>query len=88
MSGDATYNPNRHSRVIHIVRGEPSDEELAAVVVALDALANEAAVEARVPRGGWADPARQLRTPLHPGPGAWRNSALPHSGTSGGPASS
>jgi hypothetical protein len=88
VSGDATYDPNRHSRVVHIVRGEPSDEELAALVAALDALADATAVEPPVAGGGWADPARQLRAPAHPGPGAWRNSALPHSGTSGEPASS
>ncbi|MGH3857878.1 MAG: acyl-CoA carboxylase epsilon subunit [Pseudonocardiaceae bacterium] len=67
------------------MRGEPPDEELAALVMALAALAEAAAVEPPSQRGGWADPARQLRTPPHPGPAAWRNSALPHSGTSGGP---
>ncbi|MGH3717817.1 MAG: acyl-CoA carboxylase epsilon subunit [Pseudonocardiaceae bacterium] len=80
-------NPYRHSRVIHIVRGEPSDEELAALVVVLAALADVVAAEAPGPRGAWADPAHRLRAPLHPGPAAWRNSALRLSGTSGGPAS-
>jgi hypothetical protein len=82
VSGDASDNPGCHSRVIHIVRGEPSDEELAVLVVVLAVLANTAAVERPAPRSAWADPAHRLRTPLHPGPGAWRNSALPHSSTS------
>ncbi|MGH3830086.1 MAG: acyl-CoA carboxylase subunit epsilon [Pseudonocardiaceae bacterium] len=56
------------------MRGEPSDEELAALVMALAALAEAVAAQAPVPRDAWADPARQLRTPPHPGPGAWRNS--------------
>jgi len=71
------------------VWGEPSDEELAALVAVLAALvavlaalANTAAAERPAPRSAWADPAHWLRTPLHPGPGAWRNSALPHSGAS------
>ena len=79
MSGDASDNPGCHSRVIHIVRGEPSDEEIAALVAVLAALANTAAAERPAPRSAWADPGHRLRTPLHPGPGAWRNSALPHS---------
>jgi hypothetical protein len=70
---------------LRIVRGEPSDEELAALIAALAALAHATAAGPPAPRNAWADPAHRLRTPLHPGPGAWRNSALPHSG---GPASS
>jgi hypothetical protein len=88
VSGDTTDNPCYHSRVIHIVRGEPSDEELAALIAALAVLANAAAAEPPAPRSAWTDPAHRLRTPLRPGPGAWRNSALPHSGASGGLASS
>ncbi|MBV8539163.1 MAG: acyl-CoA carboxylase subunit epsilon [Pseudonocardiales bacterium] len=80
MSGDASDNPNRHSRVVHIVRGEPSEEELAALVAVLATPADTAAAEPPAPRGAWADPAHRLRTPVHPGPTAWRNSALPQAG--------
>ncbi|MGH3869633.1 MAG: acyl-CoA carboxylase subunit epsilon [Pseudonocardiaceae bacterium] len=76
------------SPAIHIVRGEPSDEELAALIATLAALRGAAAAEPPAPRSAWANPAHWLRTPLHPGPSAWRNSALPHCGASGGPASS
>jgi acyl-CoA carboxylase epsilon subunit len=88
VSGDASDNSCCHPQVIHIVRGEPSEEELAALIAALAALAHAAAAEPPAPRSAWADPVHRLRTPLHPGPGAWRNSALPHSGASGGPARS
>lgn len=60
-----------------IVRGEPSDEELAALTVALAALADTAAAEPPARPSAWPDPANQLRRSLHPHAGAWRASALP-----------
>ena len=62
--------------ILRIVRGEPTDEEVAALVVALGALSGP---ERRTPTGGsaWSDPASLLRRPIHPGPDAWRRSALP-----------
>ncbi|MBV9010465.1 MAG: acyl-CoA carboxylase subunit epsilon [Pseudonocardiales bacterium] len=57
-----------------------TDEELAALVVALATLANAAAAgpsascSART-GSAWTDRARGLRTPLYPGPNTWRNSA-------------
>jgi Acyl-CoA carboxylase epsilon subunit len=82
VNHDASDNSCCHPRVnsIYIVRGEPSDEELAALIAALAVLANAAAAEPPAPRSAWADPAHRLRTPPHPGPGAWRNSALPQMG--------
>jgi Acyl-CoA carboxylase epsilon subunit len=80
VSGDASYHSDWHSQVIHIL-GEPSDAELAALMTALFALANAGTAEPPAPRRtAWADPAQALRAPVHPGPGAWRASALPHSG--------
>ena len=63
--------------VLRIVSGNPSDEELAAVTAVLTALARATgdAPAAAAPVGGWSDPARRLRRPLRPGPGAWRASA-------------
>jgi hypothetical protein len=63
--------------MLRIVRGEPSDDEAAALVTVLAGLASAAAPEPPAPPSAWADPARRLRTPLHPDPGAWRISALP-----------
>ncbi len=77
MSAKQCYGTQCHSRVQ--VRGEPSDEELAALIAVLAGLASAAAAEPPTPRSTWADPAHRLRTPLHPGPGIWRASALPSS---------
>ena len=63
--------------VLRVVRGDPSEEELAALVTLLTARAASAAADRPQPRSAWADPARRLRAPLAPGPGAWRRSGLP-----------
>jgi acyl-CoA carboxylase epsilon subunit len=67
---------------LRVVRGEAGPEEIAALVATLTAIAaarSRAAEEAKpapVP-SHWNAPARRLRAPLHPAPGAWRRSALP-----------
>ncbi|GAY10024.1 hypothetical protein TOK_4380 [Pseudonocardia sp. N23] len=62
-----------------MVRGEPSDEEVAALTAVLLAAAAASAGSGDVPRqrDRWSDPARRMRGTLRPGPGAWRGSALP-----------
>jgi Acyl-CoA carboxylase epsilon subunit len=64
--------------VLRIVRGDPSDEELAALVAVLTARAT-AKPGAAMPSSAssWADPQRCVRSGLRHGPGAWRASALP-----------
>ncbi|WP_236795700.1 acyl-CoA carboxylase subunit epsilon [Amycolatopsis sp. GM8] len=64
--------------VLRIVRGNPDDDELAALtaVVAAASLA-PAPPASDEPRSRWADRARSLRQPLHPGAGSWRASAFP-----------
>jgi hypothetical protein len=74
MSAPSTGSPVPE---MQIVRGEPSDEELAALVTVLAELARAATAEPPVTRSAWADPKRWLRTSLHPGPGAWR-APIPH----------
>ena len=61
---------------LRVVRGEPTAEELAALVAVLAARAAVAPPPPRV-RPAWADPARRLGLTSRPGPGAWRRSALP-----------
>lgn len=58
--------------VLRIVRGEPSDEELAALVAVLTA--RTTAVTPPIPEAPsvWRDRTALLRKPAHPGPGAWR----------------
>ncbi|MFI0447778.1 acyl-CoA carboxylase subunit epsilon [Actinomadura sp. 6N118] len=81
---DATRAP-----FLQVVRGEPTAEEIAALVAVLTARAQAAAAaRARAEERGtgrtsrWADRSRQLSGPvaegLRPrGPGAWRASAFP-----------
>lgn len=63
--------------MLRIAQGEPSEDEVAALIAVFAGVASAAAAELPALRSAWADPARRLRTPLHPGPGAWRISALP-----------
>ncbi len=72
MNGDPAPKP-----ALRVVRGDATPEEIAALVAVL--LSRPGHDEALpVPaRSAWADRASQLRRPLHPGPGAWRRSALP-----------
>ena len=64
---------------VRVVAGDPSPEELAAVIAVLQHQADQAAAAgpARVevsPRAGWESDARGLRGPLPHGPGAWSRS--------------
>ncbi|MFB9836614.1 acyl-CoA carboxylase subunit epsilon [Actinoallomurus acaciae] len=63
---------------LQIVQGDPTPEEIAALVTVLTARASAATAppEPR-PRSAWSDPSRRLRHTLPHGPGAWRASSLP-----------
>ena len=63
--------------VLRLIGGDASPEEVAALVAVL--LSRPAGAEPAPRRAPsvWADRSRLLRRPLHPGPGAWRSSALP-----------
>ncbi|HEX3827637.1 MAG TPA: acyl-CoA carboxylase subunit epsilon [Sporichthyaceae bacterium] len=58
--------------VLRIVRGEPSDEELAALVAVLSTRAGATAPAITEAPSVWRDRAALLRKSVHPGPGAWR----------------
>jgi len=65
-----------------VVRGDASAEEIAALITTLTAVAaaRSAAATPAGPRPAapnWNSRARLLRSPLQPGAGAWRRSALP-----------
>ncbi|WP_019634981.1 acyl-CoA carboxylase subunit epsilon [Actinomadura atramentaria] len=65
---------------LQVVRGDPTAEEVAALVAVLTARAQAAAAArgaAPEPVSRWADRARLVRggAPARPGPGAWRDAA-------------
>jgi Acyl-CoA carboxylase epsilon subunit len=64
--------------VLRVVKGDPSPEELAALVAVVSA---RAAAPPTAPDPGrasdWATYWRHAKRPLHPGPGRWRASAHP-----------
>lgn len=62
---------------VRIVKGRPTDDELAAVVAVLSAKAAAADQPAPARPSTWAAYWRTVRAPLAPGQGAWRASALP-----------
>jgi hypothetical protein len=63
-----------------IVRGDPTPEEIAALVTVLTARLQSSgqARAGAAPRYGWSSRSRMVRGPISRGPGAWRASALPH----------
>jgi hypothetical protein len=60
--------------LLRVVRGNPTDEELAALTVVVAALSTGRRRSTVTPVGGWASPADRHRQPPRPGPGGWRAS--------------
>lgn len=68
--------PEERRALFRVVRGTPTDAELAALTVVL--LAAASPVDAPPPEpSAWTDRAARMRRPLPVGPGAWRMSARP-----------
>ena len=66
--------PTPSAPAFSVVKGSPTDEELAAVVVVLSQRAAGTSGTAAAPVTGWSAYWRSIRTPLPPGPGVWRMS--------------
>jgi hypothetical protein len=62
---------------LRVVRGEPTDEELAALVAVMSTLTAEPPRKPARPRSAWSDRRVLVRAALTHGPGAWRASGLP-----------
>lgn len=58
--------------LIKFVAGNPTDEEVAAVVTVLTAQAAARPAEPDQPRSGWAAYWRSVGAPIQPGPGKWQ----------------
>jgi hypothetical protein len=63
--------------LLRVVKGDPTPEELAALVAVIAALGSSSApAPRRTPE--WNSPRRLHRVPQHHGPDGWRSSGLPH----------
>jgi Acyl-CoA carboxylase epsilon subunit len=65
------------SPVLRVIRGDATPDEIAAVVAVLLSRSGPGEPPPRPAPSAWADRSRLLRRPVHPGPDAWRRSALP-----------
>ena len=67
--------------MLRVVRGDPSQDELAALVTVIAARVQQRAAAQRCrpefPHSAWTDRSRLVRQPVRPGRGAWRASAWP-----------
>jgi len=76
-STDATPQTDDTPPVLRVVKGDPSAEELAALVAVVASLGGPPGAPARrTPE--WNAPRRLHRVPQAHGPGGWRASGLPH----------
>ncbi len=62
---------------LKVIKGEPTPEELAALIVVLRHQAAEESAKNHV-RPEWNAPHRNVRWHFEHGPSMWRRSALPH----------
>jgi hypothetical protein len=77
VGGDPVGGPEERRALFRVVRGGPTDTELAALMVVLAAAAARQEVSEEPVRSAWNDPEARLRRPLTAGPGAWRTSTWP-----------
>ena len=55
-----------------VVKGQPTDEEVAALVVVFSSFSPSGSSESRSRTSGWSSYWRSVRQPFPPGPDAWR----------------
>jgi hypothetical protein len=71
-------DPDDQNLEFTVVKGSPTEDELAAVVTVLTTEFNRPRQgEAKPAQSGWSAYWRSVRSPLQPGPTAWRMSARP-----------
>jgi hypothetical protein len=63
--------------LLRVVRGEPDDTELAALLAVLAASTAGTGTADAPAASPWRDRARSLHAPVLHGPGAWRAASLP-----------
>lgn len=81
MSGPPAPEPasaaERQPTVLRVVRGEPTSDELAALIAVLTTRAIATSAPRSRPRSAWNHPRRLVRRPVHDGPEGWHRSSLP-----------
>jgi hypothetical protein len=77
VKDDAVSTPEQRRALFRVVKGAPTDEEVAALTVVLAAAATTEPEPAPARRDLWSDPGVRLRTPLRVGEGAWRTTYWP-----------
>ena len=55
-----------------VVKGQPTDEELAALMVVFSSARPTTGSDGGARSSGWSSYWRSVRRPFHPGPDAWR----------------
>jgi len=73
---DGSDEVSSQAPVLRVVRGAPDDDELAALVTVVAALADRSPAAPPPVHSQWRNRARNIRPPIGPGPGSWRASAL------------
>ena len=58
-----------------VVKGRPTDEELAALIVVFSSARPPTGSDGGAHTSGWSSYWRSVRRPFHPGPDAWRLSS-------------
>ena len=61
---------------VRVIKGNPTEEELAALLMVLRGRGSNAEAPSDTPRtdNGWSAYWRSVRAPIRPGPGVWRAS--------------
>jgi Acyl-CoA carboxylase epsilon subunit len=63
--------------LFQVIKGSPTEEELAALVAVFSLRSGGVAAEAEPRASGWSAYWRSVRAPVQPGPEAWRMSGRP-----------
>jgi hypothetical protein len=63
--------------ILSVVKGSPTDEEVAALVAVLTLPGGRARPQPETRPSGWSAYWRTVKAPIIPGPDAWRMSARP-----------
>jgi hypothetical protein len=78
-AGTASTEPDAEKPVLlRVVKGDPTPEEVAALVAVVQAMAAPVVPPPKPPRSEWSAAHRKVRASFASGPGGWRSSGMPH----------